>query len=166
MFINAARQLIDAGERTLFVIAGDGPDQPMPERMAADLGIDSHILFTGWRNDIPGIMSAVDILAITSKSEGALTVALEAMALGKPVVSTSVGFLAEYDEYREPGLIADFDSSRQLADKIVSLLRDEELATCCDRAGRALVEREFSSTVMRRRAMDFHSQLLLVGETA
>ena len=74
-----------------FAIVGDGQLRPDLEQKAASLDIGSNTIFLGNRSDISDIYSALDIVALTSLNEGTPLSLIEAMAAGKPVISTGVG---------------------------------------------------------------------------
>src|SRR5258706_15503389 len=71
-------------EQARFVVYGDGADRAMLEQRAGD------VLFTGTR-DAREIYASLDVVALTSRNEGTPLALIEAMASGKPVISTAVG---------------------------------------------------------------------------
>ncbi len=73
------------------LLVGDGPLRPQLEAQVAGTGLQSRVRFLGVRPDVPGILAAVDLFALTSVSEAASITLLEAMATGLPVVVTNVG---------------------------------------------------------------------------
>ena len=77
------------------VIAGRGPNERQLKRLAIRLGIDQRVHFVGWRTDLPQVIAASDLLVLTSRWEGFPRVVLEAMASGKPVVTTAVEGVGE-----------------------------------------------------------------------
>jgi len=160
MLLTVARQLVDHGENIRLLIVGDGPERDKLESMAAELGIASHVHFTGWRTDAPRMISAFDVFAMTSHIEGAPIAALEAMALAKPIVTTEVGIFAEFPDYREMGLTVAPDDVAQMTAVIRSLLHDREQARRAGELGRNLVEREFNKDVMVRRMMGIYRDVL------
>jgi len=78
-----------------FLIAGDGPDRPRIEQ-AARRSPAAHVLHClGWRDDLPALMAAADVLLLTSRTEGLPNIVLEAMAAGLPVVASDIPSLRE-----------------------------------------------------------------------
>src|SRR6185503_10033840 len=73
------------------IIVGDGPLKKYLVQLAKDLKIDDKVKFLGFREDIPQILAAIDIFVLPSTMEGISLTLLEAMAAGKPVVTTFVG---------------------------------------------------------------------------
>ena len=73
------------------LLAGDGQLRAALERQAAELGITPRVHFLGVRGDVPNLLRAADVFALTSVSEAASITVLEAMASGVPSVVTGVG---------------------------------------------------------------------------
>lgn len=69
-FLEAARQVLDAVERVVFLIVGDGELLDELRQQAASLDLEKHVLFTGHIDEIPSLLAEVDIVAISSTSEG------------------------------------------------------------------------------------------------
>lgn len=89
--LRALRLLHDRGERLTLAVVGDGPERERLEQLAADLGIDAWVTFTGAlpdHTDVFGALSRARVLLFPSVREGFGMVALEAMALGTPVVTS------------------------------------------------------------------------------
>lgn len=74
-----------------FVIIGDGHLRSALEKQAADLEITDRLTFLGNRTDAGAFYAGLDIVALTSRNEGTPLSLIEAMAAGKPVISTGVG---------------------------------------------------------------------------
>jgi glycosyltransferase involved in cell wall biosynthesis len=77
------------------VFVGDGEERAALSAYARDLGIDSRVIFAGYRRDALAILAAADVLAITSNKEGLPIVILEAMAVGCPIITTAVGAIPQ-----------------------------------------------------------------------
>ncbi|MGH7676975.1 MAG: glycosyltransferase [Gemmatimonadaceae bacterium] len=74
------------------VIVGDGPEQPRLRDLAQTLGLDSQrVVFAGFRPNAAELLTAFDVLALTSRMEGTPMVILEAVARGVPIVSFAIG---------------------------------------------------------------------------
>jgi glycosyltransferase involved in cell wall biosynthesis len=95
--LHALREL--GARRYRLVLAGDGPDRPLLEALARELGLASRVLFAGYRRDVPALLSACDLFVVSSPKEGLPMVLLEAMAARAPIVTTAVGAI--------PAVIAD-----------------------------------------------------------
>ena len=102
-FAILARQY--AGDARLAIV-GDGPLRASLQRCASESGIAQHVVWTGFREDVPTVMKAFDIFALTSVFEGFGLVLIEAMAARRPVVATSVSAIPEVVADGETGLLA------------------------------------------------------------
>ena len=126
-FIKAADQLTRRSYDLRFVIGGEGPEKESLMELCERLGLRDKFLFTGFVDDIYSYIANFDIFVISSHHEGFPTAALEAMALGVPVVATRVGGVPEVIEHRRTGILVNPCDQSALADGIESLLCDREL---------------------------------------
>jgi glycosyltransferase involved in cell wall biosynthesis len=111
------------------VIVGDGPDRPALERQRDELGLGARVRFLGSRSreDVLRVFRAADCVLLSSRWENFPHVIVEALAVGTPVVATSVGGVPEVVHDGENGLLAPADDPEALADAIRRLLGDDEL---------------------------------------
>jgi len=93
--IEAARKIVDVKPDTTFVFLGDGELLNELKNMAFRLGIRENVKFLGWRPDVAEVMSTFDIFVLPSLNEGMGRVLVEAMAMGKPIVASDVGGIAD-----------------------------------------------------------------------
>jgi glycosyltransferase involved in cell wall biosynthesis len=110
-----------------FVVVGQGPMENVLKRRAAELGLDGHVVFTGYREDALRIANTFDLFVLASIQEGLSIALIEAMALGKSAVVTSVGGLPEVVEDGFQGIVVPPRDPDSLADAIVRMLRDDQL---------------------------------------
>jgi glycosyltransferase involved in cell wall biosynthesis len=91
LFLRVAHAVHQRQPSAVFVIVGDGERRNEMEALAAGLGLDGHVRFLGWRQDLATIYGASDVSVLTSRNEGTPVAIIEALAAGVPVVSTDVG---------------------------------------------------------------------------
>jgi len=95
MFLNAAalakKMAADEGIAFKFAIVGDGHMRRQLEKESIELGLEKDLTFAGNRKDTENIYAASDIIGLTSFNEGTPLSLIEAMASGRPVISTAVG---------------------------------------------------------------------------
>ncbi len=125
LFLAAARQVVDTLPETRFVIVGDGERRSRLETLAGTLGLGDRVCFTGWRRDLPLIYADLDVLVMTSSSEGTPVSIIEALAAGVPVVSTSVGGVPDLLRDGEFGRLVPPETPALLAAAIVETLRNK-----------------------------------------
>ena len=124
--IEAARKIVDFRSDTVFVFLGDGELFRELKNMASRLGIKENVRFLGWRQDAAEVMSTFDLFVLPSLNEGMGRVLIEAMALGKPVVASSVGGISDLVVHGENGLLVKPADSWALANSIKFLITDSE----------------------------------------
>jgi len=123
---------------------GSGPRLDELKKLAKQLDIDDKVIFTGYRSDIPSILSAIDLLVLASKFEGVPNVLLEAMAAARPIVATSVGGVPEIITDGETGLLVPSMDVKAMAEAIIRILTDENMAQEMGRKGQEAVKKNFS----------------------
>jgi glycosyltransferase involved in cell wall biosynthesis len=132
--VAAARPDVD------LLLAGDGPLRADLERLAVESCISGRVRFLGVRSDVPALLQASDLFALTSVSEAASLTLLEAMASGLAVVVTNVGGNPEIVREGVEGLLVPRGDSSATATALLRLLDDPALAAAMGAAGRARVE--------------------------
>jgi glycosyltransferase involved in cell wall biosynthesis len=115
MFLEAAARLKDEFSQVRFVIIGDGHLRPALEKLAAQLGLKTQIVFLGLRNDPENFYPALDIVVLTSLNEGTPLTLIEAMANARAVAATAVGGVV--DLLGEAKAIPDAPSSVMLGER-------------------------------------------------
>jgi len=148
VFIKAALKVVNKIPQTTFLIVGDGPLRGILEGLVSKLGLRPNFIFTGFRTDVPNLISVFDVGVLSSIFEGFGYVILEYMAQGKPVVATGVGGIPEIVEDKETGLLVPAGNPELLAEAIISLLQDKDKAREMGLAGRAMVKLKFSAEKM------------------
>jgi len=148
--LDAACTVVTAEPRARFVVAGDGPLRADLERKASSLGLGDRFRFLGYRSDIPELIASLDLYVLPSLWEGLPLALLEALAMGKPIVATSVGGNPEVVEDGVQGRLVPPGDSVALADAILALLRDDEFRASVGPVNRAKFERQFSVQAMVR----------------
>lgn len=108
------------------VLIGDGPDRSECERLVRELQLQKDVIFLGKQDGLAELLSAADIFLMPSQSESFGLAALEAMACGVPVVSSSVGGLPELNIHNQTGFIAEIGDVEKMAQYTIELLKNEE----------------------------------------
>lgn len=122
--------------RVRLVIVGEGTGRPEVEAAIAALPDPRWVVMTGRRMDVPRLVHAFDVFALSSKSEGLPLVVPEAMAAGLPIVTTNVGGLPSVVDDGVTGLVVPVDEAA-LAKALATLESDRERARTMGAAARA-----------------------------
>ena len=160
-FLEAARDVLRALPGTRFLVVGDGVGFDDVRRCVHELGLDDHVIMTGFRRDIPEVMAALDVLVLPStRSEATSQVIPQALAVGTPVAATAVGGIPEIVRDGENGRLVPPADAVALAAAIVELLRDRARARAMARAGQAEVQARYTVDVMMARTTAVYAELL------
>lgn len=165
-FLDAAATVASRVENAHFLVIGDNinPDGSAYRReleaRAARLDLASRVTFTGFRLDVPRLLSAVAVSVLPSLSEGLSNTILESMAAGAPVVATRVGGSAEALEHGVDGLLVPPRDPAALSRAIMWMLEHPEEARAFGRRARARVAEEFSLARMIRETECLYARLL------
>jgi glycosyltransferase involved in cell wall biosynthesis len=124
-----------------FVLVGQGPLEDEMHQRATALGLDDTVIFAGFRDDAPRVAASFDVFAMSSEYEGLSIAIIEAMALGKPAVTTDVGGLPEVIQDGIQGYVVRVGDDRALAERIVRLLEDPALRSRMGEEGRTRAAR-------------------------
>jgi glycosyltransferase involved in cell wall biosynthesis len=142
-FIRSARLVADAHPAVAFALCGDGPMRAEAAALRRELGLEGQLSLLGHIEEVRDFIASLDLLVVPSRSEGSPVVAMEAMALGKPVVATAVGGVPEVVPGGETGVLVQAGDAQALADGILELLRDPARAQEMGERGRQRAAREF-----------------------
>ncbi|MFA4885954.1 MAG: glycosyltransferase [Desulfotomaculaceae bacterium] len=158
-FLAAARNILQQRPGIRFLVVGAGPYRPVLEKMAGNFGIRDQVVFTGFMDDVYSLMADLDLLVISSLWEGFGLTAIEAMALGVPVVATEVGGLPEVVLHGETGLLVPPANPAALARNILWMLDHPVEASSMAEKGGKIVREKFTSTVMARRTEELYRRV-------
>ncbi len=158
-FLRAARIVADQLPRVKFLIVGEGKEAGRLKRLIAELGLGDSVIFTGFREDIPRLLSLFDVFVISSYLEGLCTSILDAMAAGVPVVATETGGIPDLVKNKENGILVPPRDPKRLAEGVLRVLNDSNLAQGMVKAGHSTVRR-FSAEQMAKKTEEVYRSVL------
>ncbi len=126
--IQAFTMLADEMKDVVLLIVGDGELRRDLERQVEACGLGGRVWFSGHRNDVPDLLGAMDVFAHPSRWEGMPNAAMEAMALGKPVVASRVDGIKALIVNGESGLLVEPGNPGALAAQLQRVFSDPNLA--------------------------------------
>ena len=144
-FVEAAKIVLRQHPDAQFLIVGDGPLEVETQKA---IGTESRIRMIGFQENIPEILSLLDIFALSSLWEGLGRALTEAMIMSRPVAVTSVGGVPELVIHKETGLLSAPGDPAELADNIVWLLDHPQEAQMMGKRARQKVFSDFSAEKM------------------
>lgn len=142
------------------VLVGDGPDRPLVENLAQELGIGQDVIFLGKQSSVAEILSCSDLFLLPSETESFGLGALEAMACGVPVIATEVGGLPEVVINGKTGFLCPIGAVDDMAQKAIEILSSSELATSLGCAARKRVEQQFQIGPVVDRYEEYYKKVL------
>ena len=141
------------------VLVGDGPLMTELQELAAQLGLRHSTHFAGYQSPTSPYLQAMDIFALTSRSEGMPQALLEACVAAKPVIASCVGGIPEVIEHGRTGLLCKVGDQAALTAGLLRLLDQPDLRRQLGVAARARVESLFD---IGRMAADYHRDFLQI----
>ena len=145
----------------LLIVGGGFPHyQRELDALADELHIRQAVDFLGFRTDPQAILSLCRISLLSSLTEGLPNAILESMALGKPVVATSVGGVPELIDHGVQGLLSPVGDHRQFARHICDLIDQPDRACAMGLAGQKKTRQHFSRQAMVQNTEAVYAELL------
>jgi N-acetyl-alpha-D-glucosaminyl L-malate synthase BshA len=116
---------VRASIKSKLILVGDGPERHRAEQMCREMEICQDVIFLGNIKNPNDVLAAGDLFLLPSESESFGLAALEAMALGVPVISTNTGGLPEVNRHGVTGMMSEVGDVADMAKHAIYLLSDE-----------------------------------------
>lgn len=165
-FLRAMAKVVRQIPFTKIWIIGDAPVDKQSYRdelltLARRLGLSSYVEFLGNRKDIPELLLRMNCLVLSTITDEAFgRVILEAQAAGVPVVATRVGGVVDIINDNESGLLVTPKEPEEIANAVIKILKDLNLAQKLAQNGRQKVEQQFTLKQMAERTLRVYEELL------
>lgn len=164
VLLRAMPEIVRQQPDCVLLVVGDGSQRSALESMTAAHSIEASVRFLGAREDIPDVLSALDVFCLPSvRNEGVPQSVLQAGAAGLPVVATAVGGIPEAVIDGKTGIVVPPGDPHSLAEALVALLADPESRDRMGHAGRRHVKDVFSLREMLDRTESAYEEALLAG---
>src|SRR5581483_52089 len=142
------------------LLVGDGPLRPQLEGLARELGLGPRAHFAGFRNDVGSIYAASDVVALTSANEGTPVTVIEALAAGRPGVSTDVGGVSDVVADGTTGFLVPPGDVDAVADRLARIAESPEVRARMSESARASVVDRYSVPRLVRDVDELYRRLL------
>ena len=109
------------------IFAGDGPERNNLERLVRELDLCDRVIFVGKVSDTSHVLEISDLFILPSETESFGLAALEAMAVGVPVISSNTGGIPEVNIHGETGYLSNVGDVDEMAKNAIYLLQNESL---------------------------------------
>jgi glycosyltransferase involved in cell wall biosynthesis len=164
VFLRAAAVAAQELPEARFAVIGDGPLRRSLTRLARELGLRERVRFLGHRPDARSLMARLDVLAVSSITDGSPLVILEAMTAGTPIVASACGGIPDQVRDGVDGLLVPPGAPGALAAALVRVARDGGLAARLAASGRHRARTEFSFAAMLARVEAAYASALAARE--
>lgn len=164
VLLRALASVVKQVPKVLLLVVGDAPPEKQSyeqelRRLVQQLGLEKQVSFVGRRQEIPPLLSTMDLLVMPSTyQEGFGRVLIEAGASGVPVIASRVGGVTEIIEDGRTGLLVPPNDPAALAQAIVRLLKDRSSAARMSRQLRRRIEQEFTLERMTERTLAIYRE--------
>jgi N-acetyl-alpha-D-glucosaminyl L-malate synthase BshA len=142
------------------LLVGDGPDRSECERLTRELNLQKDVIFLGKQDGLTEILNAADLFLMPSQSESFGLSALEAMACGIPVVSSSVGGLPELNIHNETGYIAEIGDTERMAKYAIELFTNEKRYNSFSKNARDRAVKNFDKNLIVPKYVEYYEKVL------
>jgi glycosyltransferase involved in cell wall biosynthesis len=142
------------------LLVGDGPERPALEAAASELGVADSVVFAGFRENPHPFVARSDAFVMASRNEGISNALLEAMALGRPVITTAAGGAAEVVRDGENGIVLHDGSAEAIGNAIRRLYFQPAERDRLGKAGRATALERCSPARMADELLEFFSEVM------
>ena len=147
--IEAFARLHGRNPKARLLLVGHGSLSAELQELVAAMGLSNSVRFIGERQDVPRWLATCDVFALASLREGVPMVILEAMAAGRPVLSTDVGCVSSVVQHGVTGLLVAPEDAEQLFSELDRLVSDAEERSRIGRNGYEFVAAQYAFPRMR-----------------
>jgi glycosyltransferase involved in cell wall biosynthesis len=158
--LDALELLAARGELPRFAIVGNGPFYSEVQHRIASPDLAGSVLLAPFRGRPEAYLQALDVFVLPSYWEGLPIAVLEAMAMARPVIASSVGGTPEAVEHGATGLLVPTKDPVALADRIAELAKDPDARSRMGAAGRERAQTSFSTKSMVDSLADLYREIL------
>jgi glycosyltransferase involved in cell wall biosynthesis len=157
-FVAAANIVLQQKPDVQFIMIGDGP---LASQVRQAIGDEQRIKLFGYRDDVPEVMSILDLFVLSSLWEGLGRALTEAMIVGVPVAATAVDGVPELVTHQQTGLLSPPGTPARLAENIIWILDHPEEAQRMSQSARNRVVPTFGAERMVEQIEALYERLLL-----
>jgi glycosyltransferase involved in cell wall biosynthesis len=162
-FVEAADMVLKKHPNITFLIVGDGSLYDSLKAQCSRMHISDSLIFTGWREDIPELLTMIDLLVLPSLNEAVGRILIEAGACGKPVVATRVGGIPEVVLDNKTGVLVPPRDAAEMARAIMVLAEDKKKRVSMGETAKNWVDEKFSAPTMVESIADLYHELIRDG---
>jgi glycosyltransferase involved in cell wall biosynthesis len=154
--------VVESFPRALLVLGGDGPERGSLQAQVMELKLLGHVLFTGFleEREVHQLLSAGDLFALVSATEGMPRSLVEAMAAGLPSVVSDIPGITQLVTHGREGRVVPLGDVPAIARAVLDLIQDRRAILECGRQARLRVVPEHTLQTVTLRYLDLYENLL------
>ena len=141
------------------LLVGDGEEQEVIKEKVKKYDLENQVIFLGYREDIPQILSATDIYVSPSENEAISFSIIEALSCGKPAIATEVGGVPEIFDKGNCGILIPFGDTKTFAKAIIDLYNNNQEYELIKSNCRDIVKNNFSQSKMLEETYNLYNRL-------
>ena len=159
--IEAMKDVVSKSKDTRCLVIGSGREEAALKDLSRSLGLEDRIIFTGAAYmDIPLYLACMDIFVLPSIEEGLGLALLEAMSLGRPCVASATGGIRDIVNDGVNGILTPVGDSGSIANAVLKILNDKDLAKNMSEKARGFVKGRFSIDAMADNMIDLYGRVI------
>ena len=159
--IEAMKEIAAKSKDTKCLIIGSGREEDALKDLARSLSLEERVIFTGAAYmDIPIYLACMDIFVLPSIEEGLGLALLEAMSLGRPCVASATGGIVNIVNDGINGILAPVGDSSAIANAVLRILNDKELAKNMSENAKGFVRGRFSIEAMADKMIGLYERAI------
>lgn len=160
MMLEAFNIVLQEQPNTKLILVGDGEERESLEKLAKQLNLGDHIIFTGYITKPDRYLECMDIFLLPSLSEGTSMTLLEAMSLSKPCVVTDAGGNSEIIKNDINGFVSENNNANLFAENILKLINSDKLMREFSRNNKEQFHQKFNVNNMVTSYVSLYKQIL------
>ena len=134
-----------------YILVGKGSMEQDIRSYVDEKGLTEHIIFAGFRRDVPEILPEFDLFMFTSNNEPTGGVLLESYACKVPIVAADAGGISEVIVDGQTGLLAEVGNANDFAKKVIHLINDQSLQKKFTESGYQYLLNNFTKEVIAKK---------------
>jgi len=158
--LKAMPRILEKFPKAVLIIIGEGPLEESLKALCRELDITDNVIFMGYQDNVEKLALDFDVFVLPSVSEGLGLALLEAMALGKPVITTEVGGIPEVVKSGVNGLLVPPRNKELLAENVIKVLLSKDMADSLGTCAKNTVYEKFSARQMTTETLKIYEEIL------
>lgn len=164
MLLHALKHILSTTHHKIAALfVGIGKDRPQIEDQVNRMGLDKVVQFTGYRLDVPDILTTSNISVLTSRYEGIPRALMESMLLGIPVIATNVPGNRTLIHSGENGFLVEHNDSLGMAEAIIRLIENPDIACQLSINGKHTILTEYDEYKVASKVEEIYTQVHSTG---